>query len=138
MVMAIIAIMSAIAVPRLGRSLARYRADSAAGRVAADLDYARTWAESRSAGQQVTFDVAADSYLLVAVADLDHPSSGYEVQLREAPYAATLESVDFGGNAFVVFDGYGAPGSGGTVSVKVGDVQRTVTLNAETGEATVQ
>ena len=60
------------------------------------------------------------------------------VTLSEDPYGATLVSADLGGDVFIVFDGYGASDSGGTVIVKVGNIQKTIDVDPQTGKATVQ
>ena len=64
-------------------------------------------------------------------------ASAYAVSLSADPYAATVASAAFGGAASVTFDRYGQPAAGGTVVVAVGTVQRTVTLDATSGLATV-
>src|SRR6185369_10725096 len=61
-VIAIIAIIAAMAMPKYGRSVARYRAQCAARRVAADLMFARSAAKSASAERVVTFNAVAGSY----------------------------------------------------------------------------
>src|SRR5688500_9245400 len=48
MVLFIMAIVAAMAAPRYSQAIARYRLESAAGRVAADLEYARALARSTS------------------------------------------------------------------------------------------
>src|ERR1044072_6032817 len=62
MVLAIIGTMSAIAIPRYQRALARYRAGGAGRRLGADLALARNLARSSSAGQTLKFDAATNSY----------------------------------------------------------------------------
>src|SRR3954468_24220391 len=80
-VIAIIAIVAAMAMPRYGRSVARYRAECAAKRVAADLALARSTAKAVSAERIVTFNTVAGSYTLGAVRHLDHSSAPYTVTL---------------------------------------------------------
>ena len=72
------------------------------------------------------------------VADLKNSSADYAVDLSAEPYEAKILSADFGGDATLVFDGYGMPDSGGTVQVQVGENVRTVVFAANTWEATVQ
>src|SRR3954469_15575051 len=73
-VIAIIAIIAAMAMPKYGRSVARYRAQCAARRVAADLMFARSAAKAASAERVVTFNAVAGSYTLSGVRHLDHAS----------------------------------------------------------------
>lgn len=138
MVLAVIAIAAAMAAPRYAASAARYRLDSAARRVAADLNLARSLARTSSSGQAVSFQVDLETYVLVGQSDLMGEPGTYSVNLAEAPYRAKLSSVDFGGDAQIVFDGYGRPDSGGQVVVASAGASRTVVLDGETGEAAVQ
>jgi prepilin-type N-terminal cleavage/methylation domain-containing protein len=137
-VVLIVSILVAAAAPRLADSLYYYRAEAAAERIRADLELARKHAVTSSANQQVAFSTAADHYTLVNVPDPDHASLQYEVRLSHAPYRASLSSVDFGGDEMVQFDGYGVPDSGGTVVIQAGAYQKTVTLDPDSGRATLQ
>lgn len=137
-VMAIIGILTVIAIPRFGNSLAYHRAAMTADRIAADLALAHRQACRGSASQTATFDVAADSYVLSGVRHLDRSGSEYTVKLSAEPYSAVLVVVDFGGDAEIVFDGYGVPDSGGSVVVQVGAHQRTISVDPDTGRVSVQ
>ncbi|MDH3583127.1 MAG: GspH/FimT family protein [Phycisphaerae bacterium] len=136
LVLAIVVVVGTMAAPRYGRSLARYRATAAARRVAADLGLARSEAMADSSIKTVIFTLP-DRYATGNVAALDTPATDYEVVLSDAPYQATLHSVNFEGANSVSFNGYGYPNRGGTVVVRVGAFQKTVTLSADTGKAVV-
>jgi type II secretion system protein H len=138
MVIAVTGIIAAIAVPRYGNALSQYRVDVAARRIAADLALAQHRAKVAGASRTVTFNVAAASYQLTSIADFKKPAVDYTVNLSQSPYAATLTSVDMGGDTSITFNGYGVPDSGGSISVASGSKQRTVTVDATTGGATVQ
>jgi type IV fimbrial biogenesis protein FimT len=135
-VLAVIAITAAIGMPRYASAIGRHRADMAARRVMADLEYARATARAVGASRTVTFDVVAVSYTMASVASLDRRSSSTVVVLGAEPYKATISSASFGGAAKVTFDGFGRPNAGGTVVIRVGDVARTITLDAD-GKAKV-
>ena len=137
-VIAIIAIIAAMGMPKYGRSVARYRAECAARRVAADLTLARASARASSTDRVVTFNTVAGSYTLAGVRHLDHASRPYTVALGEAPYHATLYYADFGGAPQAMFDMYGAPKWGGKVIVRVGEFEETVTLSRDDGSAKVE
>jgi len=138
LVTAIIAIISAIAVPRFGMASGRYQADLAAQRITADLGLAQSQAKSQSATCTVGFYVATEAYVLQGVRALDGGASDYTVDLTVQPYGADIVSADFDGNAKVAFDGWGLPNAGGTIVITVQSEQRTIVLDAETGEATIQ
>jgi prepilin-type N-terminal cleavage/methylation domain-containing protein len=137
-VIAIIAIIAAMAMPKYGRSVARYRAQCAARRVAADLMLARSAAKSAGAERVVTFNTVAGSYTLSGVRHLDHASAPYTVTLSDSPYNATLDFADFGGAPQAVFDMYGSPKWSGKVIVHVGEFEQTVALNRDDASVTVQ
>ena len=141
LVVAIIAILASMAVPRYGHAVLRYRADAAARRVVADLEVARKRAIHAGAARTVSFDAAADSYQLAGMMDPVRPSLPYVVSLGDEPYGATIVSVDFGGETQVTFDAYGLPvgekGSGGVV-VQVGGEARKIVVDSQTGEASIQ
>jgi len=137
-VITIIGIWAAIAIPKSANAITHYRADSAVNRIVKDLALAQEQARTSSASQTVTFDVPGDSYELVGMQHLGHSSQAYTVSLREDPYGVTLLSVGFSGDSTIIFDGYGKPDSGGSVVIGVGGHKRTISLNPDTGEAIVQ
>lgn len=137
LVSAIIAIVAAMAVPRYGRAAARYQVDLVARRVQADLQQAQLYAKTTCAPCTITFSVAANSYQLVNVSTLDRTSGSYTVALAAEPYNARLVSVSFTG-AQVIFNGWGLPDNGGAIVVAVGTQQRTVTLDSQTGQISIQ
>jgi prepilin-type N-terminal cleavage/methylation domain-containing protein len=132
LVVAITAMISAIAVPRYASSLARYRADAAAKRVAADLALAQSHASTAGRMQRVVF--VARGYQMPGMPHLDGKSYGdYTVDLGAEPYGVTRVAAEFGGDATVTFDIYGAPDTGGSVVIEVGDVRRVVVLGPDSG-----
>ncbi len=145
MVIAIIATLSAIAVPRYANSLTNYRVDSAARRIVADLAYAQSQARASSSSRTVSFDTASDSYTLSEVADIDRSGGAYVIDLRSEPYRATLVSAVFDDSSDVtdllnevIFNGYALPDSGGTIVVTVGTASKTIVLDPDTGRAVIQ
>jgi prepilin-type N-terminal cleavage/methylation domain-containing protein len=137
-VLLVLAIVGAMAAPRFAEASGRQRVDAAARRIAADLALARRQARTAGAAQSVTFTPALNDYELAALQSLENSKDPYIVELDRAPYDATLYSADFGGKVEVTFDGYGVPDSGGTVEVRVGPFSRTVTLDIDSGEASIE
>lgn len=138
LVLAVFVVLAAIAAPRYGRAAARYRADAAARRIVSDMALTRKSARSAGARRALSFSVESDEYSVAGMADLRDSSADYRVDLKARPYEARILSADFGGDAELVFDGYGAPDSGGRVRVQVGEAVRTVLFDANTCEAAVQ
>ena len=135
-VVLIIGIMTAAALPRFADTLSFHRAEAAANRIEADLKLARQRAITSSSSQVVVFTTGDHKYTLSGVQDPNHPSLEYEVVLSEAPYHASLGSADFGGAGQVSFDGYGVPNSGGTITVQSGQYVKTITVDPSSGKPT--
>ena len=76
----------------------------------------------------MSFNLTKDYYDVSEEAGFEHPDGAYRVYLDRDPYQAAIQSADFGGDGFVIFDGHGVPDSGGSVVVAVGAKQRQVTL----------
>jgi len=136
-VLVILAIFSVIALPMFASALARRRADAAATRVVEDLNRARDYARTSGTSQTVAFDPNSDSYTISPMPDPAHPASPYAVVLSDDPYGADIVSATFGGDATLVYSGYGWPDSGGSVTLSVGSHTRVVTVNADSGVASV-
>src|SRR5688572_26711119 len=137
LVVAAIAILSAIAVPRYANSLNRYRVEMAAKRMVADFALARSAARASAAGQLVNFATPANGYTFPGLAAPDGRTGDYIVKLGEEPYKVTIGSIAFGTNSAqsVRFTRYGTPEVGGTLVLSSGTFQKTVMLDAVTGRA---
>jgi Tfp pilus assembly protein FimT len=131
----IMGILAAVAAPKFYDSLLFHRVESAARRVKADLELARTQARLTSASQSITF--TNSTYTLANVKNLDKPSAVYTLDLKQQPFALDSAVANFSGASTVSFDGYGMPSSGGTVVVTAKSHQCTVTLNGTTGDVTI-
>jgi len=136
----ILAIVAAAAVPKYVDNLTRVRVDAAARRIIADLAAAQARAKATSSSQTITFVVPpqGSQYQIVGMKDPDRPSAAYLVDLTAYPYQATLSSVSFGGSTTLAYNGYGVPGSSGTIVVQAGKFTRTVTIDSSTGMASFQ
>jgi prepilin-type N-terminal cleavage/methylation domain-containing protein len=143
LVVVLLAVLTAMAVPRFAGSANNYRVSLAARKVAADLGRARADAWSRGVHRTVTFNTAALQYTLTGVADMNNSAlADTVVSLNTSPYNLTQMSTNFApanamGLPLVIFDGYGMPNSGGTVTVTSGTLSQTVTVNATTGNITI-
>jgi Tfp pilus assembly protein FimT len=139
-VLSILAVLGAVALPTYSLSLTRYRVAAAANRIAADLSLAQTVARTTSAGQTVTFTLASNSYQFSNYAG---PLGGtaqanYTVSLATDPYQASFSAVNFNSTTALTYDRFGQPSSGGTIVVQVGTAQKTITVDANTGKVAVQ
>jgi len=137
-VLTILGIISAIAAPRFAAADGNYRVNAAARRLVADLTTARATARHTSAPRTVTFTPAAHTYIMAGVRDAANRSADSTIDLSAAPYRVTMTSAAFGGATAVTFDFHGLPDRAGTIVVSAGGYARTVSINADTGEATTE
>ena len=135
--MVVIASLAGIAVPRYQNSLMRYRVERAAQRLIADFDLVRSQTRTLGDSRVLVFSTGTERYGIRKITGFNTYEENYIVDLAVTPYHIDIVSADFGGNTTVTFDGYGVPDSGGTVVLKAGGVEKTVTLNADTARATV-
>lgn len=131
----VMSILAAVATPRFFDSLLFHRVESAARRLKADLELARTQARLSSASQSISF--LNSTYALVGVKSLDKPNTVYSVNLTKQPYSLDSATANFSNTTAVSFDGYGTPSSGGTVVLTAKSHQCTVTLDGVTGDVTI-
>lgn len=134
MVMVTLGILGMIAMPRYAAFTATEQVEGAARRLSGDLSLAQRQARRTSASQTITFNVAQSRYQLVGMNHPDHPSRSYEICVRDEPYRARIVSASFGGDATLVYDGFGKPDSGGQVVIAVGAYQKTIQVDGGTGK----
>ncbi len=133
----ILGILSTIAVPRFWDAIERNRAEATAHRLQADLLWARQHAMASSTTVTVEFRTDVSRY---SIPQLDHPDSPgqpYGVDVSAYPYQSSILRADFSGHTRVRFDRFGYPDSGGTVIVRCGGYQQSVTLAAQGTRATI-
>jgi prepilin-type N-terminal cleavage/methylation domain-containing protein len=136
MVLTITAIIGAMAVPRYSRSLYRYRVDSAARRVAADLELCRSYAKANSSTQTLVFNTSGSTY---TGSFAGFTSSGsYLVSLADSPYRVTLTSVSLTSSNSVSFDGFGKPSITGTIGLTLGGYTKYVAIDSSTSEVSIK
>ena len=134
-VLAITLLVAGIAVPRMGNASTRYQADYAAKRIVADLEAARSNARLRGLTQTVTFNLTKHWYIVTKSDAGGTAVTEYTVDLTQPPYAAKITAANFGGAAVATFTGYGECVAGGTVTIRIGSVTRTITLDDASGKA---
>lgn len=163
-VVVILGIASALVVPQIA-SRGDLNAAAAARVLMADLIYAQNRAIATQSYQYITFDASAQTYTLTsampvgAANTLTHPVTHAPYVVTFGPGAATalaaagFSQVSFDGQATLAFDELGVPYSynaaavpsarlvplsAGSVKVSSGNQSLTLTIEAYTGEITVQ
>jgi prepilin-type N-terminal cleavage/methylation domain-containing protein len=140
----IIGIVAAIAVPRFSQSLDLIRADSAARFIAADLNYARHRAQISSQNNPVNFTTSPPGYAMPNTPHLNRSGATYAVNLSDNGLNVNLV-LNLQGNTSVTYNSFGIPLVGspltamtsGTITVSSGAASKTVTINPQTGRASV-
>lgn len=136
-VLAIVAVLAAMVVPRYGNAINRYRVDAAARRVAADIAFAQSRARALSTSRSIWFDINDGTYLLNSETGFNSAST-YSIDLTADPYDCTIGTANFGGTATITFNGYGFPASAGTIQLQSGNATRIVSVDPNSGAATLQ
>lgn len=142
-VLLVLAIVSAIAVPRFAGTLNATGVKTAARRIGRDIALVRSWARITSQSQSIGFDVKHNTYTLSGVPNSNSSSSANTVALADGTLNATLASVNLAtGSTTLTFNGFGVPvglpSGGGTIVVSSGPVSSTVTVDPITGFVTIQ
>ena len=135
MVMAIMGVAGAIAMPRFAEAEMRWRARGAAERIVADLERARTTALATSASLRISF--SRDGYQMKSTSDLPAATALGTVMLSEKPYLAQITSVDFGGTQILEINGAGIASSDGTIVVGAGEYRVAVKFTKAGGTVTI-
>jgi len=133
LVIAIIAVLGVIAVPRFANAAARQRLEAAALRIDADLHYAQTRARSKS--NDCTARFAGDNTL--ALIDSDNTTvttTNYQATPYEVQVSVTLDNA----GTDLTFNGFGRPDTGGTITLTGGGGQIILDIDSVTGEVTRQ
>ena len=99
MVLMIVGIVAAIALPRYFNAIARYRMQAAALRVVADLQLARASARTQGEARTVTFDLSGGALTVSNITPLNRPDAVYRTDFSAEPYRVSLVTADFGGDA---------------------------------------
>jgi Tfp pilus assembly protein FimT len=130
-VLAIIAVFAAAGTPRFAKAVSARRAEAAARRLAADLEWLRSTARTTSTTQTMSF--SGSSYSLTGFTNPDIPGVAYSVNLADTTYKSAIASLNLNGATTLSFNGYGIPSIGGTIVVQSGKNTRTVTIDATGG-----
>lgn len=146
-VISIIAIMASVASVRYAGALTTYRIDAAAKRLQADLDGARTRARTLGTSVYVEFTVASSTYSIRTRAEADdgvplsttNSNGPMKQDLRTAPYNARISKfTSSSGLQRAIFEPTGACSTSLQIVLVVGERERTVELDAGTGQSIIR
>ncbi|HZW11469.1 MAG TPA: prepilin-type N-terminal cleavage/methylation domain-containing protein [Phycisphaerales bacterium] len=126
-VLAVMAVAAAVAIPASVSTAGQYRANLASTRVGADMRRLQQDSWHNATTSSIVFSTAGDSYDLV---NLEGSGATTTVHLGRSPYRVDLVSAQFDGVARVDFRaGVSSAASGGTVRVKASGVTFQATIS---------
>jgi len=115
--------LAGIALPRMSASNDRARVEQAADRVERIIADTREWARAHSCDAVVSVDILLNELGLKYDSTNQPP-----VKISGNPYRAEFVSVSFGGDDKFTIDGWGRPSSGGTITIRSGRADATITV----------
>lgn len=133
LVVSIVGVVSAIALPRLGSVLDTHRVDQAAARLANDLELLRTAARARSTTTTLTVNGKFSEWTLSGTKDPAAADPDSTVRLAEAPYFASFDSSVTPGELVLTFNPSGIPSQTYRFTIRSGAQSRSVTINRPGG-----
>ncbi|MGE0364843.1 MAG: prepilin-type N-terminal cleavage/methylation domain-containing protein [Phycisphaerales bacterium] len=142
MVVVIVGVVAAIAIPRFANASSRYRVDLAAARVASDIELTRDTARSVSASMTVRFVEGSARFGSVASnpgalnIGPTTPKPGFVSNISGEPYFAYVAAAKFGTGPQLDITPYGAFDSDGLVIVTNGTWGGAISVDSKTGTIT--
>ncbi len=137
-VISVTAILAGLAMPRYAAAVNRSKVDAAARRMVADLALVQARAKANSSTQTISFTAGTSQYQINGMSDLDRSSASYVVALAAEPYGVSLSWSGIGNDNSLSFNGYGVPDTLGSFVITRGGYSKTVSIDKDTGAATVQ
>lgn len=135
LVVAIIGIIAAIAIPRYGSARATFRSRSAAIRLATDLTHARSLARAKSVSVAVVFVADGTSYDTV-IDPADSAIVESTLSLIDLPYFASIDPASLPAGHAITFDGFGRPDTQPTILIVASRRTTSLSISAN-GRVTV-
>lgn len=129
LVVTIMAVIAAIAMPRYARAAAGYRAEAAARAVAEHLRLVRARAMAASRAWTVTVRSNSATVSATPTSTSADASDDLNLVISTEPWRASIDAADFLGDARFSFDGFGAPSLPGTITVVSDGIRSTVTVD---------
>jgi prepilin-type N-terminal cleavage/methylation domain-containing protein len=134
MVVAIMGIILTIATPYFAQLSARQRLQLSANRVMAELKFAASVARATGLARTATVNTTAGSLTLAITPT---PTNTQTLNLSKWPHQLSSLDANFGGAKTVTFNLYGQPQTAGTITLRIGQQTKTVSVSSTTGEVTI-
>ena len=135
-VIVIVSITAAIAIPRLSGASIRYRVDAAVQQVLSDVNITAADANRTSQTRSILFDAASESYTLIDQASLNNPAVDQTVNLSHEPYNVNVLGVNFDGDSQLDISGHGLVLEDGELTLAAGRQGRRIVFTG--GASSIQ
>jgi len=127
-VLALAGVIAGLAAPRFASAQAKYRAESAARQIAADVTLAAN--RAKAIGGPVTLTFAPGRAAYKADYTLDDAPESWRTDLSAEPYMAVVTGATFGAGSNLRFNGRGVPAAAGEVTVQSGRARVVVSVSS--------
>ncbi len=133
LIVIIVALSAMITISRYSRASVRFAADTAAKRLAADLFNAQQRARGASGSRTIQFTPGSSIYRITNPTINGVGGTTTRHALPNTPIVATVDMASFAASAALSFDGNGAPGAAGSITLSSGSKQGSISIVANTG-----
>lgn len=144
LVVAILAIFTAVALPRFGNSAQRFRVDISARKIAADIAWCKQAARTTGQPAIITFSTTNNTYTLSGgVSTTGNVAPDLTVDFKKSPYTATLSAVSLTllntatATQSITFDANGIPSATGTITLSTATSGRVITISSPGGAVVI-
>ena len=137
MVIAMMSIIAAIALPRMSSANLNYRLKASANRIIQDFDLAKKQAQAISQDVVITFDLTNHLYEISNLPALNDSTKIYRVELNHYPYNTKIEQViTTDTTTIVTINALGMLDQDATITIYDGSTKRIILFDVATNSAT--
>lgn len=133
MVVIILGLLAAIAAPRVANTIRHQRLDAASRRLMIDLELTRSQAIRDRTNRSLTLSLTDHSYTLPTQVGM---GSSSQVCFNTPPYNEVVMAGSTFSTDEVKFNRLGLPDEAGSITLRAGNEQVVISLNAATGQPT--
>ena len=135
-VIVIISVTAAVAIPRMSGASSRYRVDAAVQQLLADINITAAAANSASETRSIVFDASNETYVMVGRPSPSNPALNHTVSLSVEPYKVNMLGVSLGDNQLDI-SGHGLLMETGQLTLAAGSTARRVVFTSGSGSVQV-
>lgn len=137
-VVVLMSITAAVAIPRFASASTRYRVDAAVQQLIADFNVTAATANLASDSRTILFEADDETYTLVGQPSKADPASDEVVDLSREPFGVNLLQVSFGFDDELDISGHGLLLESGQLTVAAGRHARRIVVTQGSTAVTVQ